>query len=257
MSTLYITHLIAGMIVIAISIPLSILSSLFMLSMLGETINLMTLGGLALAVGILVDDATVTIENIDQHIAKGKPLRDAILDGAHQIAIPAFVATLCICIVFVPMFLLSGVARYLFVPLAESVVFAMLASYLLSRTLIPTLAVYLLKDHDHEAATRKPRGIFAPLIHFQRGFERRFEKAKNSYQNILEALLRHRTISISVFLILCLGSLFLYLIFGQDFFPSVDASQIRIHARQDRHPDRKDGTPDRQGGEQHPLHHPA
>ncbi len=202
-----------------------------MLSMLGETINLMTLGGLALAVGILVDDATVTIENIDQHIAMGKPLREAILDGAQQIAIPAFVATLCICIVFVPMFLLSGVARYLFVPLAESVVFAMLASYVLSRTLVPTLAVYLLKDHDHAAATRKPRGIFAPLVHFQRGFERRFESAKSSYQNILESLLKHRAISICVFLILCLGSLLLYPILGQDFFPSVDAGQIRMHVR--------------------------
>ncbi len=217
--------------IIAVSIPLSILSSLFMLSVLGETINLMTLGGLALAVGILVDDATVTIENIDQHIAMGKPLREAILDGAQQIAIPAFVATLCICIVFVPMFLLSGVARYLFVPLAESVIFAMLASYLLSRTLIPTLAVYLLKDHDHAAKSRKPRGIFAPLIHFQRGFERRFESAKNGYQNILETLLRHRAISITAFLVLCLGSLLLYPMLGQDFFPSVDAGQIRMHVR--------------------------
>jgi CzcA family heavy metal efflux pump len=217
--------------IIAISIPLSILSSLFILSMLGETINLMTLGGLALAVGILVDDATVTIENIDQHIAMGKPLREAILDGAQQIAVPAFVATLCICIVFVPMFLLTGVARYLFVPLAESVVFAMLASYILSRTLVPTLAMYLLKAHDPEVHHRAPRGFFASLIRFQRAFERSFERAKNSYQRILEMLLHHRFLSISAFLLLSLGSLMLYPILGQDFFPSVDAGQIRLHLR--------------------------
>jgi len=217
--------------IIAISIPLSILSSLFLLSMLGQTINLMTLGGLSLAVGILVDDATVTIENIDQHIARGKPLREAILDGAQQISIPAFVATLCICIVFVPMFLLSGVARYLFVPLAESVIFAMLASYILSRTLVPTLTVFLLKDHHHSSQGRPPLRIFAPLIRFQRGFERWFERAKNSYRVILESLLRHRTVSVLVFLTLCLGSLLLYPILGQDFFPTVDAGQIRMHVR--------------------------
>lgn len=217
--------------IIAISIPLSILSSLFVLSMLGETINLMTLGGLALAVGILVDDATVTIENIDQHLEKGKPLREAILDGAHQIAVPAFVATLCICIVFVPMFLLSGVARYLFVPLAESVVFAMLASYILSRTLIPTLAMYMLKGHDPGALDRPPRGVFSPVIRFQQAFEYRFERAKDSYQNILETFLHHRALSITLFLVLCLGSLMLYPILGQDFFPQVDAGQIRLHVR--------------------------
>lgn len=217
--------------IIAISIPLSILSSLFALSMLGETINLMTLGGLALAVGILVDDATVTIENIDQHIALGKPMREAILDGAHQIAIPTFVATLCICIVFVPMFLLSGVARYLFVPLAESVVFAMLASYILSRTLVPTLAMYLLKAHDPDAHLRTPRGIFAPLIRFQRAFERGFERTKDSYQGILKTLLHHRFLAIVLFFVLSFGSLLLYPILGQDFFPSVDAGQIRLHLR--------------------------
>ena len=138
--------------IIAVSIPLSVLSSILMLSALGETINIMTLGGLALAVGILVDDATVTIENIDRYLETEPDLHEAILKGASQIAVPAFVSSLCICIVFVPMFLLSGVARYLFVPLAESVVFAVMASYILSRTLVPTLAMYLLKSH---AASRR------------------------------------------------------------------------------------------------------
>ena len=139
-------------IIIAVSIPLSILTSIIVLGMLGQTINIMTLGGLALAVGILVDDATVTIENIERYLEEGQGLHDAILEGAAQISVPALVSTLCICIVFLPMFFLSGVARYLFVPLAEAVVFAMLASYVLSRTLVPTLAMYLLKAHDHHAA---------------------------------------------------------------------------------------------------------
>ena len=142
-------------IIIAISIPLSILTSIIVLGLIGETINIMTLGGLALAVGILVDDATVTIENIERYLEEGHALHDAILEGAAQIAVPALVSTLCICIVFLPMFFLSGVSRYLFVPLAEAVVFAMLASYILSRTLVPTLAMYLLKAHDHH------RGAFA------------------------------------------------------------------------------------------------
>jgi len=164
--------------IIAISIPLSILTSVMILSFLGETINIMTLGGLALAVGILVDDATVTIENIERYFEEGHAQRDAILEGAAQIAVPALVSTLCICIVFLPMFLLSGVARYLFVPLAEAVVFAMLASYLLSRTLVPTLAMYLLKAKQHDRASSRN-----PLIRFQRAFERRFERLRNAYHS--------------------------------------------------------------------------
>src|SRR4029079_8498006 len=149
-----------------ISIPLSILTSVIVLSALHETINIMTLGGLALAVGILVDDATVTIENIERYLEGGRDLRSAIFEGAAQIAVPALVSTLCICIVFLPMFFLSGVARYLFVPLAEAVIFAMIASYILSRTLMPTLAMYLLRAHKHESTPS--RGVFA---RFQRSFE--------------------------------------------------------------------------------------
>src|ERR1700758_4830321 len=155
-------------IIIEILIPLSILSSVISLSLLGETINTMTLGGLALAVGILVDDATVTIENIERFLEEGHSLSDAILDGAAQIAVPALVSTLCICIVFLPMFFLTGVARYLFMPLAEAVVFAMLASYLLSRTLVPTMAMYLLKPHDENAVEPSSWNLFA---RFQRAFE--------------------------------------------------------------------------------------
>src|SRR5258708_87676 len=168
-------------IIIAISIPLSILSSVIMLSLLGETINTMTLGGLALAVGILVDDATVTIENIERFREEGHGQREAILDGAAQIAVPALVSTLCICIVFLPMFFLGGVARYLFVPLAEAVVFAMLASYVLSRTLVPTLAMYLLKAGD-EGSTAN---VFARV---QRGFEGGFERVRNGYHLLLTRL---------------------------------------------------------------------
>ena len=169
-------------IIIAISIPLSILTSIIVLGLIGQTINIMTLGGLALAVGILVDDATVTIENIERYLEEGHGLHDAILEGAAQISVPALVSTLCICIVFLPMFFLSGVSRYLFVPLAEAVVFAMLASYVLSRTLVPTLAMYLLKRHDHNAVPS--RNI---LARFQRGFERRFEQVRSSYVGLLEA----------------------------------------------------------------------
>jgi multidrug efflux pump subunit AcrB len=154
--------------IIAISIPLSVLSAICILSALGETINIMTLGGLALAVGILVDDATVTIENIDRHLEQSKELKQGILDGAAQIAMPAFVSTLCICIVFVPMFLLTGVARYLFVPLAQAVVFAMLSSYVISRTLVPTLVMYLLRGHQPGHQTDKPKTIFG---RFQRAFQ--------------------------------------------------------------------------------------
>ena len=168
-------------IIIAISIPLSILSSVIMLSLLGETINTMTLGGLALAVGILVDDATVTIENIERFLEEGHGQREAILDGAAQIAVPALVSTLCICIVFLPMFFLAGVARYLFVPLAEAVVFAMLSSYILSRTLVPTLAMYLLKAQDHGAS----RNVFS---RFQRGFERGFERVRQGLSPVTDQI---------------------------------------------------------------------
>ncbi|HWB59536.1 MAG TPA: efflux RND transporter permease subunit [Chthoniobacteraceae bacterium] len=217
-------------VVIAISIPLSIFSAIIILSALGETINIMTLGGLALAVGILVDDATVTIENIDRNLAEGKPLHDGILDGAAQIATPAFVSTLCICIVFVPMFFLAGVARYLFVPLAEAVVFAMLSSYVLSRTLVPTLVMYFLRNHPelhgHHAAA--PRTIFGRM---QQGFERGFERFRESYGGWLERCLHLRWKFIGVFFTLCVLSVLLVGTIGQDFFPSVDAGQFKLHMR--------------------------
>jgi multidrug efflux pump subunit AcrB len=218
-------------VVIAISIPLSILSAIVILSALGETINIMTLGGLALAVGILVDDATVTIENIDRNLAEGKELHQGILDGAAQIATPAFVSTLCICIVFVPMFFLAGVARYLFVPLAEAVVFAMISSYILSRTLVPTLVMYFLRNyqeshgHGHGA---QPRSFFGRL---QQGFERGFERLREGYGRRLEACLRMRWKFIGIFLALCMASLLLMALVGQDFFPAVDAGQFRLHMR--------------------------
>jgi len=212
--------------IIAVSIPLSILSSVIVLSLLHETVNIMTLGGLALAVGILVDDATVTIENIERYFEEGHAKREAILDGAAQIAVPALVSTLCICIVFMPMFLLSGVARYLFVPLAEAVVFAMLASYILSRTLVPTLAMYLLKEHEDAA---KSSGN--PFVRFQRGFERVFTNLRNSYQSLLERLVYHRRIFIPVFLLACLAVFLLIPWLGQDFFPSTDSGQFILHLR--------------------------
>jgi multidrug efflux pump subunit AcrB len=217
--------------IIAISIPLSILTSLLILSALGQTINIMTLGGLALAVGILVDDATVTIESINSHLEGGKDLEPAILEGAQQIAVPALVSTMCIAIVFVPMFFLTGVARYLFVPLAEAVVFAMIASYFFSRTLIPTLVMYLL---GKEVATRRKqepagkRGIFARL---HARFEHGFEALRNGYVNLLRLCLDHGVMFAGAFLVFCLASLFLYTRVGQDFFPSVDAGQFRLHLR--------------------------
>ena len=213
-------------IVIAISIPLSIFCSIILLSAIGETLNIMTLGGLALAVGILVDDATVEIENIERNLAMGKEMRQAILDGAQQIAVPAFVSTLCICIVFVPMFFLAGVARFLFVPLAEAVSFAMLASYLLSRTLIPTLVMYIMRGHEHRAAGPKTF-----LGRFQRGFERGFENFRQRYQSLLETVLEHRGIFAICFLLFCLLSLGLLAFLGQDFFPQVDAGLLRLHVR--------------------------
>jgi len=212
--------------IIAVSIPLSILSSVIVLSLLHETINIMTLGGLALAVGILVDDATVTIENIERYFEEGHAKREAILDGAAQIAVPALVSTLCICIVFMPMFLLSGVARYLFVPLAEAVVFAMLASYILSRTLVPTLAMYLLKEHDDAAKSSSN-----PFVRFQRGFERAFTNLRDSYQSLLERLVQHRRVFIPAFLLACLAVFLLVPWLGQDFFPSTDSGQFILHLR--------------------------
>jgi multidrug efflux pump subunit AcrB len=218
-------------VIIAVSIPLSILTSIICLSALGETINIMTLGGLALAVGILVDDATVEIENINRNIAMGKEIEHAILDGAQQIAVPAFVSTLAICIVFVPMFFLSGVARYLFVPLGEAVVFAMMASYLLSRTLVPTMAKYLLRGHEQESAhpARKSRN---PLVRMQVRFEEGFERFRERYHGLLERALLHRGMFLTVFLGFCLVSLaFLVPWLGQDFFPAVDAGQFKLHMR--------------------------
>jgi CzcA family heavy metal efflux pump len=217
--------------IIAISIPLSILSSVILLSAIGQSFNIMTLGGLALAVGILVDDATVTIENIDRNMDLGKPLIPAILDGAQQIAIPALVSTLSICIVFVPMFFLTGVAKFLFVPLAEAVVFAMLASYLLSRTLVPTLVMYLLRGHEHDNKFDPGRGFFAPFKRFQIGFERRFEQMRESYRSTLVSALEHRKIFVACFLAFCVLSLGLVFFLGQDFFPDVDAGIFRLHVR--------------------------
>ena len=213
-------------VIIAVSIPLSIFVSVLMLSALGETINIMTLGGLALAVGILVDDATVEIENIERNLAMGKEMKQAILDGAQQIAVPAFVSTLCICIVFVPMFFLTGVARFLFVPLAEAVSFAMLASYLLSRTLIPTMVMFIMRGHEHRGAETKN-----PFVQFQRKFERGFEKFRGGYQQLLETTLEHRGLFAICFVIFCVLSLGLVFFLGQDFFPQVDAGLIRLHFR--------------------------
>lgn len=212
--------------IIAVSIPLSILTSIIILSLLGETINIMTLGGLALAVGILVDDATVTIENIERYLEEGHDLHNAILEGAAQISVPALVSTLCICIVFLPMFFLTGVARYLFVPLAEAVVFAMLASYFLSRTLVPTLAMYLLRAHgEHGAPSRNP------FARFQRAFERGFERVRAGYSSLLERLVAARKLFIPVFLGCCALILLLIPFLGQNFFPSSDNGTFILHIR--------------------------
>ena len=211
-------------IIIAISIPLSILTSVIVLSLIGETINTMTLGGLALAVGILVDDATVTIENIERFLENGYELREAILDGAAQIAVPALVSTLCICIVFLPMFFLQGVSRYLFAPLAEAVMFAMIASYILSRTLVPTIAMYLLRPKEH-GATRNP------LVAFQRGFEAGFERVRGAYQILLTRLVFARKLFVPAFLGVCLCGFLLLPFLGQDFFPSTDSGEFILHMR--------------------------
>jgi multidrug efflux pump subunit AcrB len=216
--------------IIAVSIPLSILCSLCALYALHQTINIMTLGGLALAVGILVDDATVEIENINRNLESGKEIEQAILDGAAQIATPALVSTLAICIVFVPMFLLSGVARYLFIPLAEAVIFAMLASYLLSRTVVPTMARYLLKEHDEAEAKRKKESR-NPLTRFQLGFEAGFENLRQFYVRVLTLCVDHARVFLLLFLAAMLASLALTPELGQDFFPAVDAGQFKIHIR--------------------------
>ena len=214
--------------IIAISIPLSILTSICVLSALGETINIMTLGGLALAVGILVDDATVTIENIDRNFDQGKDLHTGILDGAAQIALPALVSTLSICIVFLPMFFLTGVARYLFIPLAEAVVFAMLASYVLSRTLVPTLAMYLLKVHLHHPSQPARWNLPARL---QRAFERAFEATRTAYRRTLTQCIHRRALFVSVFLGLCALAFLLLPWLGQDFFPTSDGGTFTLHFR--------------------------
>jgi len=212
--------------IIALTIPLSILSAILVLQMLGETLNLMTLGGLALSVGILVDQAIVTIENIERHMHMGKPLNEAIEVGAGEIGVAAFVSTLCICIVFVPMFFLSGVARFLFVPLAEAVVFAMIASYFLSRTLVPTLVMLLMKG-GHEADSAKP-GLLQRLY---KSFDQRFERVRRAYTLTLSSLLANRRAFAGGFLAFCLLSCLLFPVLGRDFFPSVDAGQIRLHMR--------------------------
>ena len=217
-------------IIIAVSIPLSILCSLIMLGALHETINIMTLGGMALAVGILVDDATVSIENINRFLETGRELEAAILEGSAQIATPAFVSTLAICIVFVPMFFLSGVARYLFVPMAEAVVFAMLASYFLSRTLVPTMAKYLLKEHD-DAQTARKQASRNPFMRFQHGFERAFDRFRRGYLNLLTLCVDHSGAFLIFFFAFALLSLGLTPFLGQDFFPSVDSGQFMIHVR--------------------------
>lgn len=222
-------------VIIAVSIPLSIMGSLIGLAAIGETLNIMTLGGLALAVGILVDDATVTIENINWHLEQGKDVETAIMDGARQIVTPAFVSLLCICIVFVPMFFLQGVARFLFVPMAEAVMFAMVCSFVLSRTLVPTMSKYLLKPHaphtdlHGNAATLPPTRN--PLIRFQRGFEAGFARFRDGYRGLLALALAHRKVFVVGFMAVVMGSFALAPFLGRNFFPSVDGGQILMHAR--------------------------
>lgn len=215
--------------IITISIPLSILASITALSLLGETINVMTLGGLALAIGILVDDATVTIENINWHLEQGKPIETAILDGAQQIVVPATVALLCICVAFVPMFGLGGVAGYLFRPLAMAVVFAMIASYILSRTLVPTMANYLLRGHVHHSGYGAPSRN--PLVRFQRGFERQFEKLRRAYAGLLHLGLRRRGAVVVAFILLTGSAAGLVPYLGSNFFPTTDSGEIKLHIR--------------------------
>src|SRR5450755_4427900 len=217
--------------IIATSIPLSILVSILLLSALHETINIMTLGGLALAVGILVDDATVEIENINRNLAMGKETVQAILDGAAQIAVPALVSTLCICIVFIPMFFLSGVAKFLFVPLAEAVIFAMLASYMWSRTIVPTMAMYLLSTDDEYIADLHKGEKMGFFRRYQQGFEHAFERFRSGYRNALATAMGSAVLFSICFLAFCVLSTGIVFFLGRDFFPEVDAGQIRLHMR--------------------------
>jgi multidrug efflux pump subunit AcrB len=221
--------------IIATSIPLSVFGSIITLWALGETLNIMTLGGLALAVGILVDEATVTIENINWHLEQGKDVETAIMDGAAQIVTPALVSMLCICIVFVPMFFLTGVARYLFVPMAEAVMSAMVWSFILSRTLVPTMAMYLLHPHAAHTDLHGLNGPLPrsrnPLVRLQRGFEARFERFRLGYSELLALALHHRATFVCCFLAFVVASFALTPFLGRDFFPSVDAGQILLHVR--------------------------
>ena len=227
-------------VIIAASIPLAILAAIAALSAAGETLNIMTLGGLALAVGILVDDATVTIENINWHLEQGKPVRQAILDGAEQIVQPAFVSLLCICIAFFPMFFLPGVAGFLFAPMAKAVVFAMIASFVLSRTLVPAMGNYLLRDHasehtvevmvSHDAGAGRPN-TRNPFRRFQRGFEARFERVRDYYVSVLAFALDRRRVFVPAFLAVVLLSFALIPLLGRNFFPTVDSGQINLHVR--------------------------
>jgi len=218
-------------VIIAISIPLSVLTSLIVLSAVGQTINIMTLGGLALAVGILVDDATVAMENIHRNLDQGKELYQGILDGSAQIAVPALVSTLAICIVFVPMFFLTGVSKYLFVPLAEAVVFAMLASYLLSRTLVPTMARYLLVQQTEDERRELTARSRNPLVKMQAKFESGFESFRQAYHRTLQAAVRHRKVFTVCFLAFCVLSFALLPFVGEDFFPRVDSGEFKFHIR--------------------------
>ena len=222
-------------VIIAVSIPLSIMGSIIGLAAIGETLNIMTLGGLALAVGILVDDATVTIENINWHLEQGKDVETAIMDGARQIVTPAFVSLLCICIVFVPMFFLQGVARFLFVPMAEAVMFAMTCSFVLSRTLVPTMSKYLLRPHAAHTDMHGTRATLPPsrnpLLLFQRDFEARFERIRESYRDLLRLALGNRRVFVIGFLGFVLLSFALMPFLGSNFFPAVDGGQILMHAR--------------------------
>jgi multidrug efflux pump subunit AcrB len=219
--------------IVTTSIPLAVLGAIGTLSAIGETLNIMTLGGLALAVGILVDEATVTIESINYHLEQGKEVETAIMDGASQIVIPAFVSLLCICIVFIPMFFLSGVARFLFVPMAESVIFAMIFSFLLSRTLVPTMAKYLLRMHVARVggADGEPPRPKNPLVRFQHGFEARFERMRAGYHDLLALAIEHRRLFVGGFVGFIAVSFLLAPFLGRNFFPQVDGGQILLHVR--------------------------
>src|SRR5437016_4755923 len=217
--------------IIAVSIPLSVLSSLAILSVLGQTINIMTLGGLALAVGILVDDATVTIENVERQLASGEKLEEGILKGAGEIALPAMVSTFCICIVFVPMFSLAGVARYLFVPLAEAVMFAVISSYVLSRTLVPTMIMFFERHHHKQTDEKHVAFWVGPLVALQQGFEKAFDRFREVYANLLGTVLGHRAAFAVGFLSFCVATWLLVPFLGQNFFPAVDAGTFRLHVR--------------------------